>query len=115
MKNSSFLFAAVVWVAIVMTGCTKSEEQAPAPEPEPAKSKGAAVTTTSQESQARALFESYRAQMNEMKWSEADATLQKLEAMKPSLKQDLRDEIDNARAGFGAAKAMNTPPGAEGR
>jgi hypothetical protein len=91
------------------TGSTPSESKAP----ETQTTKVAAAQAA--EAKAQALFEQFRKMMAENKWDQADATLTQLESMKSSLTQELRDEIDNARAGFQAAKSMNAGEGAPGR
>jgi hypothetical protein len=52
------------------------------------------------------LLEQLQKQSYEHKWNEADTTLQQLEVLRPSLTQDVRDEVDNARGSLGAAKEI---------
>jgi len=98
-------------LAALITGCGKHDEAAnnagaqnPAPPAVQTTTPPAAPNTP--EAKARALLEQLQKQSYEHRWNEAAATLQQLEALRPSLKEDLRDEIDNARGSLNAAKEI---------
>lgn len=118
--NNFRLSLAATLLGSMLIGCERDQQPPPAPadsgksaqQAPPPQEKSKAPTA---DATAEALFEAYRRQVSEQKWDQADATLRKLEGMKGAVSQPLKDEIENSRAGFDAARQMNAEPGSAGR
>jgi hypothetical protein len=97
--------AIIVFVSCV-TGCDHdgagSESSADGPSAQPqagpaAPPAGDSAAAKTPEAEARRMLDEVNAQIGEQRWSDAEATLQKLDGLKPSLNEKLRVEIDNAK------------------
>jgi hypothetical protein len=91
---------------MMLSGCGEGDEDRSAVPPQDAAQQPAVdpAKADTPEGKAQALLEQLRQQIHEQKWSQADATVAQLEAMKPTLNEALREEINNARGSLGAAK-----------
>ena len=92
------------------------QPQAPAPQSQPPTPRAQpqqqqqpppAATANTPQAKARVLLDQLMAQIAQNQWKEGEKTLQELNKLKASVPQEMREEIDNAKASFNAAKQIS--------
>lgn len=104
MMERLFLARALT-TALVVVGCEREEQQpVPAAAATPPAPPGELKDTP--EGRARTLLEQLSQQVGQGRWADAERILKQLDAMKASLKPELREEIENAQSTSKAAKLI---------